>query len=82
MNAESKTPPMPVGGANSEHKKPPNRTADAPQSQHGEQPFSVHCTKYDGRSYLFNRYATLAEAEAVARTLRSVGCSAFAEGSS
>lgn len=42
-------------------------------------PFAVFCPRDDGRRRLFARYATRHEAEAVAKTLRNVGCEATAE---
>jgi hypothetical protein len=44
-----------------------------------EKPFAVWCVKHDGHRYLFQRYATRAEADAVAKTLRGVGCAAEVE---
>jgi hypothetical protein len=41
--------------------------------------FEVLTVRYDGRTTRFNCYDTRAEAEAVARTLRSVGCGATVE---
>ena len=41
--------------------------------------FAVHCLRADGGRRLFGRYATLTEAEAIAQTLRNVGCDATAE---
>jgi hypothetical protein len=42
-------------------------------------PYAVYAIKHDGARYLFQRYATLAEAQGIAKTLCSVGCQAAAE---
>jgi hypothetical protein len=42
-------------------------------------PWSVYCVKHDGRRYLFQRYVTRGEADAVVATLQRVGCAANVE---
>ena len=44
-----------------------------PDSEH---PFAVDCPRFDGTSRFFAAYRTRDEAEAVARSLRAVGCHA------
>ena len=45
----------------------------APDREH---PFAVDCPRFDGTTRFFSSYATRAQAEAVAQSLRDVGCAA------
>jgi len=48
----------------------------AAMGDQAERRFAVMCPRDDGTARLFQRYTDRREAEAVAKTLRSVGCQA------
>jgi hypothetical protein len=47
-----------------------------PSAPDRERPFGVYCPKFDGTERLFSCHPTRAQADAVARSLRAVGCHA------
>lgn len=73
-NARTQPERIPIPGPAA---KAAGETGEGTRANDGAmKPFAVYCEKFNGRQYVFQRYATKEQAEAVAKMLRDVGCKA------